>query len=143
MTFLSLKQVQRDPICQILPTKIGGGFVVLAVFYKSDYLRIFIKDDMIKVQFSMPFSELPVNLAPDQIYRIRILRLQLWNLDCKGWGESIDLSQAEPSLRITGQYMHMFKIIMLQICRKSLSIIGIRWNTKIKVKTIIIFLNSD
>ena len=66
MTFLSLKQVQRDPICQILPTKIGGGFVVLAVFYKSDYLRIFMKDDMIKVQFSMMFSKLPVNLAPDQ-----------------------------------------------------------------------------
>lgn len=66
VTFLSLKQVQRDPICQMLPTKIGGGCVVLAVFYKSDYLIIFVKDDMIRVQFSK-YMVLKITCDPSSI----------------------------------------------------------------------------
>ena len=46
--------------------KIGGGSVVLAIFYKSDYLTVFVKDGMIKVQFSK-YAVLKFTCEPDSI----------------------------------------------------------------------------
>lgn len=44
--------MQRDLIFQMLPRKIGKDYIVLAVLYKSDYLRILMKGDMMNLQFS-------------------------------------------------------------------------------------------
>lgn len=36
----------------MLPRKTGEKYVVLLVFYKSDYLRMFVKNDMMKMHFT-------------------------------------------------------------------------------------------
>lgn len=139
--------VQRDLICQMLPKNIGEDYVALAVFFKSDYLRIFMKDDMTKVQF-LKCSVLKVTCEPGSVPYLlnKDSEIIAMKFGLQGVERNIDLSHAEPSLRITGQHrqhMHILIISTFQICRKSWNIIDTRWNTKVRVKAIIIFLNSD
>lgn len=119
----SFSFVQRDLICQMLPKNIGEEYVALAVFYKSDYLRIFVKDDMMKVQF-LKCGVLKVTCEPGSVQDLltRDSEITAMKFGLQGVGGNIDLSQAEPSLRITGQHeqhMHILIISTFQICRKS------------------------